>query len=108
MLNAISIIVAYIVSIVSVILFWGDNILLSIILLILSIGILAIWHKKNDLITFFFGVIFGWFSESICIYFGAWTYTNPTYLVPLWLPILWGVTTVVIRRFNLIIERKFK
>lgn len=105
MLKVLFVILVYIISIISVILFWKDIILLSFILLILSIVTLALWHRKNDIITFFFGVIFGWVSESVCIYFGVWKYTNPTYLVPLWLPLLWGIAAMVIRRFTLEIEK---
>ena len=47
-------------------------------------------------------------GESVCIYFGAWSYANPTYLIPLWLPILWGLAALIIRRFTLEIDKKFK
>jgi len=106
MLKALFVALVYLGSIVSVILFWRDNILLSFIILILSVIALAVWHKKNDIITFLLGIIFGWFSESVCIYFGAWKYTNPTYLVPLWLPLLWGIAAFTIRRFTLRIEKR--
>lgn len=96
-----------IISIILVILFWKENILLTTTLIFLLFLItIKLWHKKNDILTIVFGVIFGWASESVCVYFGVWEYTNPTFLVPLWLPILWGIAALIIRRFTFFIERR--
>jgi len=33
------------------------------------------------------------------IYFGAWSYANPTMLgIPLWLPLAWGIAAVFVKR----------
>jgi hypothetical protein len=93
------VVLIYFLSILSVVLLWKDVLLLSSVLIILSIIFLTFWHRKKDIITFIFGVIFGWVTESICIYFGAWAYTNTTFLVPFWLPILWGIAAMIMRRF---------
>ena len=106
MLEEIFISLIAIFSISFVALLWRDAVLLTISLLLLSIFALRHFHKKNDIITFLVGGVGGASAEAICIYFGAWEYTNPTYLIPLWLPILWGIAAMVIREFTLEIERK--
>jgi hypothetical protein len=106
MLEEVFILLITIFSISFVALFWENVILLTILLLIIAIFTLIYFHKKNDLITFFVGSMSGAFAESVCIYFEAWVYNNPTFLIPLWLPILWGIAALVIRRFTLKIEKK--
>jgi len=86
-------------------LLWKDVIMLTVSLLILTIFTLRHFHQKNDFIIFLFGGFFGASTESVCIYFGAWKYSNPTFLIPLWLPILWGIAALVIRRFTFEIEK---
>ena len=93
------------ISITFVSLFWRDIMLLTASLLSLSIVALWHYHKKNDVVVYSIGAIFGAVAESVCIHFGAWAYTNPTFLIPLWLPIVWGLAALVIRRFDLDIDR---
>ena len=95
-------------SIAFVALFWRDVVLLTVSLLILTIFSLRHFHKKTDILTFLVGSMLGASAEIVCIYFGAWKYTNPTYLIPLWLPILWGLAAIVIRRFGIEIDKKIK
>jgi len=97
-----------ILSVSFVALLWRNVLLLTTSLLIMSILALLHFHHKHDVITFFLGVVTGAVSESLCIYFGAWMYTNPTYLIPLWLPVLWGLAALVIRRFSLELDMKIK
>jgi hypothetical protein len=87
---------------------WNDALLLTFSLLILAIFVLRHFHTKNDIITFIVVGIGGSFVESICIYFGAWYYAKPLYLIPLWLPFLWGLAGLIIRRFTLEIENNKK
>ncbi|ODS37503.1 MAG: hypothetical protein A7315_03985 [Candidatus Altiarchaeales archaeon WOR_SM1_79] len=78
---------------------WSDNaLLLSISLLVCSIA-LYIWHReKSELLLFIMGAIFGPVVEVICIYYGAWSYSNPSFLgIPIWLPIAWGYAVVYLK-----------
>lgn len=94
------------VTITFVSLFWKDIMILTASLSILSIVALWYYHKKNDVIVYLIGAIIGATAESVCIYFGAWTYSNPTFLIPIWLPLVWGLAALVIRRFDLDIENR--
>jgi hypothetical protein len=94
------------VTISFVSLFWKDIMILTASLSILSIIALWHYHKKNDVIVYLIGAMIGVSAESVCIYFGAWRYSNPTFLIPIWLPLVWGLAALVIRRFDLEIENR--
>lgn len=95
------------ISALLVIMFWQNNILLTSLLLLLSVLVFVfLWKDKKGIITFLVGAFFGGVMEAICIYFNVWSYSNPTYLIPMWLPVLWGMTALVLRRFTLIIEKR--
>ena len=53
-----------------------------------------LWHTKKDVIIYFIGFLLGPITEIFAIYFGAWEYSRPTFLIPLWLPLLWGMATL--------------
>jgi hypothetical protein len=99
-----SLLTIFTVSFVS--LLWRDAFLLTVSLLIFSIFVLRHFHKKSDFLIFLIGSMMGASAEFVCIYFGAWQYTNTTYLIPLWLPVAWGLASLVISRDTLEIENK--
>ena len=77
------------------------NLVLAFLLLVVwSVGI-KFWHKKQDIVFFVVGGILGPLVEIIAVYFGAWQYTNPSFLgIPLWLPFAWGLGAVLIKRIS--------
>ena len=80
-------------------LFYNNNLLTTVLLIIAwSIGI-KFWHKKHDIYFFMTGAVIGPLGEIACIYFGAWEYTNPNFLgIPIWLPFAWGLATMLVKR----------
>jgi len=92
-------IILFFAGIVTIAIFFNNNILLSFLLIaIWAIGI-KFWHKKHDVYFFVTGAIIGPLAEIICIYFGVWHYANPTFLgIPIWLPLAWGFATMLIKR----------
>jgi len=81
------------------VLFWENNLLASVLVLLVYLLIRFLWPKKHDDIYFITGGIIGPVVEIICIHFGIWSYTNPSGLgIPLWLPLAWGLATVMITR----------
>lgn len=104
MLEEVFVSLVIIFSISFVAFLWKDVILLTVSLLIVSIFTLRHFHEKNDVFIFLFGGMLGAGAETFCIYFGAWNYTKPTYLIPLWLQILWGLASLVISRITLEIK----
>jgi len=76
-------------SLLLVCLFWENNLLLFILLLLVGILMLSINRSKTKLIIFLFCGFYGTIAEAFAIYCGAWQYSNDSFLnVPLWLPVL--------------------
>ena len=74
------------------ILFYKNNLLGTILLLIISIIGLLKWKSWVTLIIFLFGALWGPISESIAIRAGVWEYAVPNFFnVPIWLFVLWGI-----------------
>ena len=84
-------------SLLSVAFFWRNNVLLTVMLIIISITSLLVWKKKKYLILYLIAGMFGALAESFAIYYGAWTYSNPSmFNIPVWLPFLWGEASLFI------------
>ena len=78
---------------------WKNNFLLTILLLIGWLIGFKLWHKKQDFYFFVIGAIVGPIGEIVCIHFGAWKYSNPSFLgIPVWLPFVWGLAVILIKR----------
>ncbi len=93
-------IILFSIGIASISLFYENNILLTVILLIGWLFGIKFWHKKDDIYFFVIGAIGGPIAEVVAINFGAWQYSNPTILgIPIWLPLAWGFAAVMIKRF---------
>ena len=79
--------------------FYTDNLLLFFLFLIILMIVMRFWFKKRDIHFFLIGAIIGTIGEIICTNFGVWKYTNPTFLgIPIWLPLAWGLASVLIKR----------
>jgi hypothetical protein len=87
-------------------LFWGNELLALVLLALVTLCAMTVKIHRRHLITFVYGAILGPLSELVCIYFGAWSYTNVSMLpIPLWLPIAWGLAGVHISEVNELIEK---
>jgi hypothetical protein len=58
------------------------------------------WHTKNDLLFYFITFLLGPIGESVAIYLGAWKYSKPLYLIPSWLPFLWGICALFLKHIS--------
>jgi len=66
---------------------------------------ILVYKDINDLYLFIVAGILGAIAEIIAVQFGAWNYANPSSIgVPYWLPLLWGMAAIFLKRFNLQIE----
>lgn len=74
---------------------WRDNLFTTAALTFLSVGILMFWNKLEDVFRYGVAAIGGPTAEAVCIYFGVWAYSNPTILIPIWLPLVWGLTGII-------------
>ena len=71
--------------------FWENNLLITSVIILISIVLLFIFREKDNLYVFITMAIIGPLVEICDIYFGAWQYSNPNlYLIPTWLPFVWG------------------
>jgi hypothetical protein len=77
-------------------LLWQDNIIIAILFIIITAATLLVRRSRSDLVHFVVAAILGPIMEAICISSGAWAYSNPTYIIPFWLPLGWGLAAIII------------
>jgi len=90
----------YALSITLAALLWHNPVFLSICYVLISIFMLYRWHAKSDLIFYFVAVVLGPLGEVVAVYFGAWQYSKPLYLIPIWLPFLWGIAALFMKKLS--------
>jgi len=90
----------YAVLLILVVALWNRPVILAACYGIMSLVILLIWHTKRDLFFYFVGFVLGSVGGSIAIYFGGWKYSKPFYLIPLWLPFLWGIGALLVKNIS--------
>tara|TARA_Y100000034_G_C6870965_1_gene397651 strand:- start:808 stop:1158 length:351 start_codon:yes stop_codon:yes gene_type:complete len=93
--------VLFVVAIALIVKFYRNNFLLTILLIIGWIVAMKIWHDKDDIYFFVMAGILGPIGEIIAIHFGVWSYANPSFLgIPVWLPLVWGLSIMLIKRLS--------
>lgn len=80
--------------------FWGKPVLLTISYGVISMIMLTKWHERSDLIFYFVAFGLGPIGEAFAIYLGAWQYSKPFYLIPVWLPFLWGISALFLKKIS--------
>ncbi|MBN1502752.1 DUF2878 family protein [Candidatus Woesearchaeota archaeon] len=97
------------IALYSVSQFWEKPLELTLGLLSLSALMLLISKKKEDLVLFVVCGASGAIAEIIGIFFGAWNYSLPQLgIIPYWLPILWGIAALFVKRTSQEIDDFFK
>ena len=96
----------YALCIILVGLFWHKPVILTICYAVISLIVLIKWHTKSDLFFYFVAFVLGPAGESVAIYCGAWKYSEPFYLIPLWLPFLWGICALFVKNISETLLRK--
>jgi hypothetical protein len=79
---------------------WHRPIILTICYIVISILVLMRWHTNSDLLFYFITFVLGPIGESVAIYLGAWEYSRPFYLIPAWLPFLWGICALFLKNIS--------
>lgn len=73
--------------------------LLLVALVSLSILMFGLKRSKSEIILFVICGLSGALAEVVVVSFGGWEYARADYLnVPIWLPILWGISAIYIKR----------
>lgn len=86
-------------TVVSVIVLYGNNILLTFLLLsYFLVGVFLIYDKK-DLLLYLIWAVAGPTVEIGATGTSVWVYSNPTFFgIPIWLPFAWGSTAMIIKK----------
>jgi hypothetical protein len=90
----------YALCIILVGLLWHRPVILIICYVTISIIVLIKWHTKSDLLFYFATFVLGPLGESVAIYPRAWKYSRPLYLIPSWLPFLWGICALFLKNIS--------
>jgi len=96
-------ILAGIYIVLTVVLFWRQPIVAT---LMLTAGIvLWLWHYRNraDAAAMLWAALLGTPSEMLCVYKGVWTYQAPGMIlgIPVWIPLIWASLFCLFRRIVL-------
>ena len=92
----------YVMGVAFVAFFYRNNAFVTTMLTLAWFIAMGVWHKKEDVLVFVVAAVIGPLGEIVAVYFGAWTYANPTFWgIPIWLPLLWGLAGVFIKRVGL-------
>lgn len=83
---------------------WQRPVALTLCYVAISVLLLAKFHAKGDLIYFFVPFFMGPLGELLPVGLGAWTYSKPLVMVPVWLPFVWGIAGLYMRRTSQAIE----
>ena len=66
---------------------------------------LLVWRSKEDLLLYIICSVAGTLAEAVAIASGAWKYSLPNFIgVPYWLPFLWGIAALFIKRASLEVQ----
>jgi hypothetical protein len=92
---------------------YKNNFSLFFILLSFSLSIIIIRRNIFDIFFFFVGAVFGTFLIFFSVQFNVLKFANPGCLggVPFWVPLMAGLTSLLIRRIvktSIKIEKKWK
>ena len=90
-----------VLAIVVVSAFWDRPLLLTGLMIGVSVLMLSVWRTKQDVLLYIMCGIAGAAAEAVAIAFGAWTYAFPNFVgIPYWLPFLWGVAALFVKRIS--------
>ena len=90
----------YALSVALASILWRNPVILALCYILISLFMLYRWHTKSDLIFYFSAFVLGPIGELVATHFGAWKYSKPTFLIPIWLPFLWGIALLFMKKFS--------
>ncbi len=62
--------------------------------------LLSRWHRLDDIIYFVVALVVAPFGEWIAIMNGAWQYACSVTVIPVWLPLAWGMCAICLKRLS--------
>jgi len=95
-----SFITLFVIWLTTISFLWKYPFLLTLLLLTTSILYFVYFKKDKEHYYFVVAAIAGPIGEAVVSNSGLWTYAGDTILgIPYWLPLAWGITAVVIKRY---------
>ncbi len=88
----------YLLSLILVSLLWHRPSVLLLCYLAVSAFMLYQWHGRSDLAFYATAFLLGPLGEVVAVHFGAWRYSAPLYVIPVWLPFLWGIVALFLKK----------
>jgi hypothetical protein len=77
---------------------WRHPAVLAGLYCLLILAMLALWHTKSDVLCLVIGALLGPLAELPAVYSGAWSYSASASLIPIWLPLAWGIASLCIKK----------
>lgn len=101
MVRLVSSLLVYPVGILCLATLYRQSLLLAAVLVGLAVIVVLIAPREGDVVVLLGGAVLGPIAEIVAVRFGAWSYHTPDFLgVPIWLPIAWGLATLIIKRIG--------
>lgn len=91
---------SYALCVALVCLFFDKPMFLTGSFFIVSIILFIRWHAASDFMFYFVAFLLGPVGELFAVAFGAWSYAQPFYFIPTWLPLLWGIAALVVKNLS--------
>jgi len=88
---------------------WRTSFLLFSVLAVIALLLFVVQRDRGEALLFVLAGIWGLTAEWIVMFFGAWEYRIAHVLgAPYWLPILWGLAAVFLKRLYEEIDQKLR
>jgi hypothetical protein len=98
----------YALSVALACILWRNPVALALCYILISLFMLSKWHAKSDLVFYFTAFVLGPIGELAATHYGAWKYSRPIFLIPLWLPLLWGTALLFMKKLCETLQKKEK
>jgi uncharacterized membrane protein YoaT (DUF817 family) len=90
----------YIGSVAAVNLLWARPGVLFLACFAITGIMLIRWHTRADLAVYLVAALLGTLADLLAVSQGAWAYSTAEKLVPSWLPLMWGIAGLLIKRIS--------
>jgi uncharacterized membrane protein YoaT (DUF817 family) len=91
-------VVIYVLCVALASILWRRPLALSLCYVLIAVFMLCNWHARSDLVSYALAFVLGPAGEAVAVYFDAWEYPKPLYLIPVWLPFVWGIVGLFLKK----------
>jgi hypothetical protein len=98
----------YAICVILVAILWHKPMFLMLCYVLVSLILFGKWHTKSDALFYVLAFILGSLGEFVAVSCGAWEYSKPFYVIPIWLPFIWGISALFMKNISETLLRKSK